>query len=59
METVIPWQVAAFWALLIALMVWPLAPAHWHTAARSTLAGRVLVAGFGLLAVAVYASMLT
>ncbi|MGC3984847.1 MAG: hypothetical protein QM777_09015 [Pseudorhodoferax sp.] len=59
METLIPWQVAAFWALLTMLGIWAWAPARWHAAVRSTRAGRALLAAFGLLTVAVYASMLT
>ncbi|KQP05333.1 hypothetical protein [Pseudorhodoferax sp. Leaf265] len=59
METAIPWQVAAFWALLTTLGVWAWVPAHWHAAARTTLAGRALFVAFALLTVAVYASMLT
>ncbi|PZP90743.1 MAG: hypothetical protein DI587_37700 [Variovorax paradoxus] len=59
METVIPWQVAAFWALLTTVGAWAWAPAHWHVAARTTPAGRAMLAGFALLTVAVYASMLT
>lgn len=59
METGIPWQVVAFWALLTVFGTWALVPTRWHAAARTTFAGRALLASFGLLTVAVYASMLT
>jgi hypothetical protein len=52
-----PWQVAAFLALLCATSAWAWAPVHWHAAVQASRVGRALPLAFSALIVLVYASM--